>query len=51
MNNKVVITASAARDIEEQFYYIHTIQAEPLNAARWLEGIWEVIDALEFFAG
>jgi plasmid stabilization system protein ParE len=45
----VIITPAAEADALEAFEYIHS--RAPLNAARWLQGLYKVIGKLEDFAG
>jgi plasmid stabilization system protein ParE len=42
---EVVVTPEAQDGIRESFEYIH--QRAPLNGARWLQGLYQVIDTLE----
>jgi plasmid stabilization system protein ParE len=51
MKNTVIITDAAGADIIEQFTYIRFTNQEPINADRWLIGLYEAIDGLEAFAG
>lgn len=51
MKNAVVITDAAGADIDAQYAYICFTKQEPLNAARWLAGVYAAIEALEDFAG
>lgn len=44
---EVIVTPEAQAGIRESFLYIH--QRSPLNAARWLEGLYGEIDSLERF--
>ena len=43
----VVVTPEAQDGIRESFLYIH--ERSPLNAARWLQGLYTKIDTLERF--
>jgi len=44
---EIVVTLEAQAGIRESFLYIH--QRSPLNAARWLQGLYDEIDSLERF--
>jgi plasmid stabilization system protein ParE len=43
----VIVTPEAQSGIRESFLYIH--ERSPLNAARWLQGLYDEIDTLERF--
>jgi toxin ParE1/3/4 len=47
MRYAVEITDTAMELIREQARYIAIERNAPLNASRWLEKVWDVIDALE----
>lgn len=47
MKYAVEMTPTAEAELRSAFQYIH-LQA-PLNAARWLKGIYKAIDTLELF--
>lgn len=42
---EVIVTPEAQAGIRESFLYIH--ERSPLNAARWLHGLYVEIDSLE----
>ena len=44
---RVVVTPEAETGIRESFLYIY--ERSPVNAARWLQGMWKQIDTLERF--
>lgn len=44
---EVIVTPEAQSGIRESFLYIH--ERSPLNAARWLQGLYDEIDSLERF--
>jgi plasmid stabilization system protein ParE len=44
---RVVVTPAAESGIRQAFDYIH--QRSPLNAARWLQRLYEQVDTLEYF--
>ena len=44
---EVIVTLEAGDDIREAFLYIHN--RSPLNARRWLKGLYKEIDTLEHF--
>lgn len=44
---EVIVTPEAQSGIRASFLYIH--ERSPLNAARWLEGLYAGIDSLERF--
>lgn len=44
---EVIVTPEAQAGIRESFLYIH--DRSPLNAARWLQGLYDEIDSLERF--
>lgn len=44
---QVIVTPEAQAGIRESFLYIH--ERSPLNAARWLQALYEQIDRLERF--
>jgi len=44
---EVIVTPEAQAGIRESFLYIH--QRSPLNATRWLQGLYGEIDSLERF--
>jgi plasmid stabilization system protein ParE len=44
---RVIVTPEAEENIAESFAYIE--RRSPLNAARWLRGIFKVIHTLEHF--
>jgi plasmid stabilization system protein ParE len=44
---KVELTPTAESELWQAFEYIH--RRAPLNAARWLKGIYKAIDSLELF--
>ncbi len=43
----VEITKTALEAIRSQAKYIAIEQNAPLNAKRWLKGLWDIIDSLE----
>ena len=45
MKYEVIVTPEAQAGIRESFNYIH--ERAPLNAARWLQGLYQHIDTLE----
>ncbi|HEY7086773.1 MAG TPA: type II toxin-antitoxin system RelE/ParE family toxin [Tepidisphaeraceae bacterium] len=45
----VMITPTAEAHVAQAFAYIH--QQSPLNAERWIRGLYRAIHALEDFAG
>ncbi|MFN0169073.1 MAG: hypothetical protein ACKV22_21825 [Bryobacteraceae bacterium] len=44
---EVIVTPEAQAGIRESFLYIH--ERSPLNADRWLRGLYDEIDSLERF--
>ncbi|MBL8232069.1 MAG: type II toxin-antitoxin system RelE/ParE family toxin [Bryobacterales bacterium] len=44
---EVIVTPEAQAGIRKSFLYIH--ERSPLNAARWIEGLYDEIDTLERF--
>lgn len=51
MKNAVVITDAAAAEIYAQFDYISRVRQSPMNAEKWLVGLYAAIEGLEDFAG
>lgn len=47
MKYRVIVTPEAQAGIRESFTYIH--ERPPLNAARWLQALYDAIDSLERF--
>lgn len=47
MKYKVVVTREAKLGIRESFLYIR--RKSPLNAGRWLQGLYQAIDSLDRF--
>lgn len=47
MKYRVIVTPEAQTSIRESFEYIHA--RAPLNAARWLQGLYSKIETLERF--
>lgn len=45
MNYAVELTPTAEAELMSAFWYIH--ERAPLNAARWLKGVYTAIDTLE----
>ena len=44
---QVILTPEAQEGIRASFHYIH--ERSPLNAVRWLQGLYDQIDTLEHF--
>jgi len=44
---EVIVTPEAQAGIQKSFLHIHALS--PLNAARWLQGLYHQIDSLERF--
>lgn len=51
MKYSVIVTDSAASEIEDQFNYLLSSSREMAIAARWLQELYAAINALEEFAG
>ena len=47
MRYEVIVTPEAQEGIRNSFQYIY--ERAPLNAARWLQGVYDQIDTLERF--
>jgi plasmid stabilization system protein ParE len=44
---EIIVYPKALADIREAYFYIKS--RSPMNAERWLQGIWKAIDELEMF--